>query len=92
MDFKEIEGKEVLGGQARVLGKVCGIEFDTKNWKVTHFYLDVDNDAVEDLGLTKHHFGSIKVTIPVEIIDVINDSIILNETLDKLKTIVKLRP
>jgi len=92
MDFKEIEGKEVLGGQARVLGKVCGIEFDTNNWKVTHFCLDVDDDAAEELGLQKRRFGSVQVTIPVEKIDGISDSIILNKTIDELKTLIQLKP
>jgi sporulation protein YlmC with PRC-barrel domain len=90
MDSKNIEGKEVIAGKsARLIGKVEGIEVDTASWKVTSIRLDVDKNVIEDLGLKKPRIGGIKVVFPVEIIDGISDKIILTESLDQLKNIVK---
>ena len=91
IDFKEIEGKEVICGEARFLGKVCGVEIDTKDWKVTYICLDVDKNIVEDLGLIKSRFGSVKVFIPTEKIDATSDRIILGESVEELRKIVKLK-
>ena len=89
MDLKEIEGKEVIAGKARILGKVIGVEVDTETWKVTNLQLDLDKNVIEDLGLKKPMLGSVKITFPVEIVDGISDKIILKETTDQLKTIIK---
>jgi len=90
MEYKEIEGKEVIGKQAHLIGKVSEIEFDTKTWKVTHVCVDVNKNIVEDLGLKKPTIGTVKATIPVEIIDAISDRILLgNESLDELKKVIK---
>lgn len=90
MDSKDIEGKEVLGAKARVLGKVCNIEIDTENWKVTHISMEVDKNAIEELGFKKPRFGSVKVDFPVEKINGISDRILLNESTDELKKILRL--
>lgn len=93
MDFKEIEGKEVIGKQAQIIGKVCGIEVDTNTWKVMHICVEVDKNVVESLGLKKPKIGNVKVNIPTEIIDVTSDRILLkNESLDDLKKVIKLKP
>ena len=90
MEYKEIEGKEVLGKLAHLVGKVSGLEIDTTNWKVTHLVLDVEKKAVEDLGLKKPLIGSAKATVPTEMIHAISDRIILkNESIDELKSVIK---
>jgi sporulation protein YlmC with PRC-barrel domain len=90
MKYGDIEGKEVIGKEARKLGKVWEIELDTKDWKVTDFYLDVDQDAAVDLGLSKSRLGSVKALLPTSMIHAISDRIILNETIDEVKK--KLKP
>ena len=89
MDLKEIEGKEVIAGKARILGKVVSVEIDTENWKVTNIQLEVDKNVLDELGLKKPMLGSVKITFPVEIVDGISDKIILKETVDQLKNIIK---
>ena len=89
MDLKEIEGKEVIAGKARILGKVVSVEIDTENWKVTNIQLEVDKNVLDELGLKKPILGSVKITFPVEIVDGISDKIILKETVDQLKNIIK---
>jgi sporulation protein YlmC with PRC-barrel domain len=90
MEYKEIEGKEVIGGLAHNIGKVSGIEIDTNTWKVTHICVDVDKNIVENLGLKKSIIGSTKATIPIEMIDAISDRILLkNASVDDLKKVIK---
>ena len=89
MKYGEIEGKKVIDKQARLLGKVYEIEIDVKDWKVTHFCLDVDKDAVKDLGLRKPIIGSVKAIFPTEMIGAISDGIILNGNIGEFKNIIK---
>ena len=90
MEYKKIEGKEVIGGLAHIIGKVSAIEVDTNTWKVTHICVDVDKNVVEDLGLKKPMIGSVKATIPIEMIDSIGDRILLkNRSIDDLKKVIK---
>ena len=90
MEYKKIEGKEVIGGLAHTIGKVSDIEVNTNTWKITHICVDVDKNVVEDLGLKKPIIGSVKATIPVEMIQAISDSILLkNASVDDLKKVIK---
>lgn len=89
MKYTEIVGKKVIEKKARLLGKVYDVEVDAKDMKITYFYLDVDKDAVNDLGLKKPMFGSVKAVFPTEMVDAMSDSIILKGTISELKNIVK---
>ena len=89
MKYEEIVGKKVIDKKARLLGKVNGVEVDAKAMKITHFYLDVDKDAVNDLGLKKPMMGSAKAVFPTEMVDAMSDSIILNGTISELKNIIR---
>jgi sporulation protein YlmC with PRC-barrel domain len=89
MKFEEIVGKKVIDKKARLLGKVYEVEVDAKAMKITYFYLDVDKDVVNDLGLKKPMIGSAKATFPTEMVEAMSDSIILNGTISELKNIVK---
>jgi sporulation protein YlmC with PRC-barrel domain len=87
--YEEILGKKVIDKKARLLGKVYEIEINAKDLKITNFYLDVDKDAVNDLGLKKPIIGGVKAIFPTEMVDAISDSIILNGIISELKNIIK---
>jgi sporulation protein YlmC with PRC-barrel domain len=87
--YGEILGKKVIDKKARLLGKVYEVEINVKDLKITNFYLDVDKDAVNDLGLKKPMIGSVKAIFPTEMVDAISDSIILNGIISELKNIIK---
>ena len=89
MKYEEIVGKKVIDKKARLLGKVYEVEINEKDMKITYFYLDVDKDAVNDLGLKKPMIGSVKAVFPTEMVDAMSDSILLNGTISELKNIVK---
>ena len=89
MKYEEIVGKRVIDKKARLLGKVNGVEVDAKAMKITHFYLDVDKDAVNDLGLKKMMMGGVKAVVPIEMVDAISDSILLNGIISELRNIIK---
>ncbi|MGD0644544.1 MAG: PRC-barrel domain-containing protein [Candidatus Bathyarchaeia archaeon] len=92
MKYGDMAGKEVIGKEARKLGRVCEIEFDTKGWKVTGFCLDVDQDAAVELGFSKSILGSVKVLLPSSMIDAISDRVILNENINEVKKKLKRLP
>ena len=89
MKYEEIVGKKVIDKKARLLGKVYEVEINEKDMKITYFYLDVDKDAVNDLGLKKPMIGSVKAVFPTEMVDAMSDSILLNGTISELKNIIR---
>lgn len=90
MQYKEIEGKEVIGKLGRVVGKISEMNVDTNTWKVTHVFLTLDKNIVEDLGFKKPRIGSLKASIPIEAIEAISDRVILrNESLEDLRKILQ---
>jgi len=90
---EQLEGKGVVDSEAKVLGYVCGIEFDIKDWGVTHLCVNLTDDAVEILGYKKpRFFGSIVINIPVEVVKAISDVVALDRSAKELRNLVERRP
>jgi len=83
----KLDGKKVIAKDAYTLGEVEGAEVDTNKWKVTHLHVSLTDEATKELGLKKPFLGSIKVCLPVTVIQAFGDVITLNKTLQELKNL-----
>ena len=92
MRVEQLEGKGVIDSEARVLGYISGLEFDTGNWKITHLSVKLADDAIEDLGFKKPRLGSIVVTMPIEVVKAVRDVIAIDRGIKDLKSVVERRP
>lgn len=92
MRVEQIEGKGVIDSEARVLGYVSGIEFEIRNWKITHISVKLSDNAIEDLGYKKPRLGSIVVNVPIETINAVRDVITIDRGIKELKNVVERRP
>ena len=90
MKSEQLIGKQVIGAQAQIIGKVYEIELDTKAWTITDIYIDLENTVVEAIGLQKPRImGSVKISIPVEEVNAISDLISLKKSAVELRGIAK---
>jgi sporulation protein YlmC with PRC-barrel domain len=92
MRVEQLEGKGVIDSEARVLGYISGLEFDTGNWKITHLSVKLADDAIEDLGFKKPRLGSIVVTMPIEVVKAVRDVIAIDRGIKDLKSVIERRP
>ena len=88
MRLEELDGKGVVDSEARLIGHVTGLEFDTANWKITHICVKLADSAVEDFGYKKPRFGSINILIPVEVVKAVKDIIALTQGFKDLQSVV----
>ena len=83
----DLNGKPVITSEARVLGKVEGVEIDIDNWKATDLHINLEKEIIEELNFKKPLFGSVIVRLPVMTIKAVGDVIALDRTIEELKHI-----
>ena len=91
MRVEQLEGKGVIDSEARVLGYVSGIEFDIKNWKITHLSIKLTDEATEAFGYKKPRLGSIVVNVSIGVIKAVRDVIAIDRGVNGLRKIVERR-
>jgi len=84
-------GKNVVGEDARVIGKSTGAQIDLSTWLVTHIKVKLTEEATRELGYKKPLLGSVEILIPVEFIKAVGDLISVNKNIKELKNIVEPR-
>lgn len=91
MRVEQLEGKGVIDSEARVLGYVSGIEFDIKNWKITHLSVKLTDEATEAFGYKKPRLGSIVVNVSIGVIKAVRDVIAIDRGVNELRKIIERR-
>lgn len=76
----ELVGKRVVSLKGDAIGRVTDVQFDIKNWQITHLQMKLTNKAAVSLGFKKT-IGSYTVCMPVELIASIGDVITISKTL-----------
>ncbi len=84
-------GKDVVGEDARVIGKSTGAQIDLSQWLITHITVKLTEEAMRELGYKKPLLGSVEVLIPVRSIKAIGDLISVSKSIKELKSIVEPR-
>jgi sporulation protein YlmC with PRC-barrel domain len=87
--FNELMGKTVVGVKAYTLGNVDGAEMDIEKWQVTHLHVSLTDEATRELGFKKPFMGSVKVYVPVSLIQAVGDMITLNKGIKELKDVIE---
>lgn len=84
-------GKNVVGEDARVIGKSTGAQIDLSQWLITHIKVKLTEEATRELGYKKPLLGSVEVLIPVGFVKAVGDLISVNQNLKGLKNIIEPR-
>ncbi len=90
MRLGEMVGKEVIGAQAQILGRIDEIEFDTTTLKITDLIIDLEKAVIEAMGFEKPRvMGSVKVSVPTEEVNAVSDVVSLKKGAAELRGIAK---
>ncbi len=81
--FKEIEGKEVLSSDGRVMGKLTDLIY-SQEYRPVSLIVKMNKDILEELGEDKPIFSSVRLKIDIDHVKAFSDNIVLNKALDDL--------
>jgi len=83
-------GKEVIGAQAQILGKIDEVEIDANTLKITELYVELEKTVIETMGFEKPRvMGSVKVSVPIEEVNAVSDVVSLKKGPSELRGIAK---
>ena len=84
--------KKVVTSDAFVLGEIHSAVLDTETWKVTSFYVALNDEAARRLGFESPFLGKVMVCLPVSVVKSIKDTAVLNKTFDELQELRECKP
>jgi sporulation protein YlmC with PRC-barrel domain len=80
-----MKGKRILTTDGRFVGSVKRFELDTILWKVRSIVVDVDNTAMEPLGLKRSRIRPNEIMVGKELVGRVGDVVKLNVSMEILK-------
>jgi sporulation protein YlmC with PRC-barrel domain len=86
MDLGRLNWKKVVTSDGVTIGELQGGDVDTISWQVTHVHVGLNDATLKEFGLKKPNLGQVLVCFPVDMIQAVNDTVTLNESLAQLKT------
>jgi sporulation protein YlmC with PRC-barrel domain len=91
LDLKssELTRMPVYGKGMKRIGKVTDIEFGLKDRLITELVVKVDGVEAKKAWRGRLHLRSPKISIPAELVSGVKDAILLQCTLEEMKSSVK---
>jgi sporulation protein YlmC with PRC-barrel domain len=83
----EIAGKEVIGSEGAVLGKVIDIQFDEKDWRVLAVEVHLEKGVAEE-HQPRHGLRKTLVLVRAEHIQAVGDKVILKGSKEDLLRLI----
>ncbi len=85
VEITRVFWKKAFTSDAFLLGEVESAELDMNTWQITNFYVGLTDEATKMLGFKRPFLGKVHVCLPVSTIKTIQDTAILNQTLQELR-------
>jgi sporulation protein YlmC with PRC-barrel domain len=92
VDITKLFWKKVVTADAFVLGEIHSGVLDTETWKLTSFYVALNDQASKRLGFESPFLGKVMVCLPVSVVKSIKDTIVLNKTFGELQELKECKP
>ena len=89
LKFSELTRMPVYGKGMKRIGKVTDIEFGLKDRLITELVVKVDGEDAKKAWKGRLHLRSPKISIPAELVSGVKDAILLQCTLEEMKSSVK---
>ena len=83
----EIAGKEVIGSEGDMLGKVIDTQFDEKTWRVLALEVHLEKEVAEEHQL-RHRLRKTLVLVNVEHIQAVGDKVVLKGSKEDLLKLI----
>jgi sporulation protein YlmC with PRC-barrel domain len=87
-----LNGKKVITSDGKKLGEVEDTDINVENWTVTHLHVSLVKDISQALHFDTPVLGSVSVCLPVNTVKVAGEVILLNKSIEELKTMEEFKP
>ena len=84
--------KRVVTSDGFAMGEIHSAVLDMDTWKLTSFYVALNDEAAKKLGFTSPFLGKVMVCLPVSAIKEIKEIAVLNKTLEELQELKECKP
>ena len=84
--------KRVVTSDGFAMGEIHSAVLDMDTWKLTSFYVALNDEAAKKLGFTSSFLGKVMVCLPVSTVKDIKEIAVLNKTLDELQELKECKP
>ena len=79
----ELKGKEVIGPNGTVIGKVEDVRLDPNGWQVSSFEISLDRNTAEQIGIKKR-FGKSEMPLKPSFVGEVGEKMLLKTSKDEL--------
>jgi sporulation protein YlmC with PRC-barrel domain len=83
--------KKAFTSDGILLGEVESAELDMNTWQIINLFIGLTDEISQKLGFKHPFLGKIHVCLPVANVKTIEETAILNKTLDELKELKQCR-
>ena len=84
--------KRVVASDDFAMGEIHSAVLDMDTWKLTSFYVALNDEAAKKLGFTSPFLGKVMVCLPVSAVKEIKEIAVLNKTLEELQELKECKP
>jgi sporulation protein YlmC with PRC-barrel domain len=84
--------KRVVTSDGFAMGEIHSAVLDMNTWKLTSFYVALNDEAAKKLGFTSPFLGKVMVCLPVSAVKDIKETAVLNKTLEGLQELKECKP
>jgi sporulation protein YlmC with PRC-barrel domain len=83
--------KPAVTSDGFVLGEVQSAELDMSNWQIINLFVALSEEASKKMGFKHPYLGKVMVCLPVSTVESAGDKVMLNKTIEELKTLRQCR-
>ncbi len=84
VEISRLFWKKAYTSDSFLLGEVESAELDMNTWQITNFYVGLTDEAAKRMGFKIPYLGKVVVCLPVALIKTIEDTAVLNKTIQEM--------
>jgi sporulation protein YlmC with PRC-barrel domain len=87
VEISRLFWKKAYTSDSILLGEVESAELDMSTWQIKNFYVGLTDEATKMLGFKRPYLGKVIVCLPVSTIKSYQDTAILTQTMEELRSL-----
>ncbi len=91
VEITKLFWKPALTSDGFMLGEVQSAELDMSNWQIINLFVSLSEEASQKMGFKHPYLGKVMVCLPVSTVESITDKVVLNKTIEELRTLRQCR-
>ncbi|KQM12061.1 hypothetical protein AOA80_04655 [Methanomassiliicoccales archaeon RumEn M1] len=84
LEMGDLEDRDVITSDGRVIGQLKGAWIDTNNWQVASLVIDLRKEVVDELNIKKPVLKAARINLPTSYVQRVADVVQLNTDMSGL--------